>query len=134
MRRLRPRLDFNVFVMKLIKCTNPTIICNPYLKDLLLTYRHYVMNGVEKHLTDNMAAAMYREFPYAMFSPAVLKLSVEDLDNYYIITPDGEQYMMYILVPCGRCNLCCDSKAKQWSFRALCEAGRYTHDNNHESL
>ena len=33
----------------------------------------------------------------------------------------GEVFPMFIQVPCGKCVLCRDKKAREWSFRATCE-------------
>ena len=109
--------------MKLINCEHPTMICNPHLKDLILSNRCYVMNGRYYELTLSNVATWFVSFPYTLFAPKRLGITLADIDNYYVYNKEtGELFPMYIPVPCGKCLICRDRKKNDWAFRALCES------------
>lgn len=57
--------------------------------------------------------------------PKKAKITREDLDSCYYLNPSsGEMIPIYIEVPCQKCIICKDNKAKQWATRITCE-GNY---------
>ena len=48
-------------------------------------------------------------------------VSLDTIDDYYIVTPDGEMIPVYLPVPCGKCSLCREKKARDWQTRCLAE-------------
>lgn len=59
-------------------------------------------------------------FPNGDLVPIVLVS--DNIDDYYIVNKHtGETFPMFILVPCGKCELCRDKKSREWAFRAICE-------------
>lgn len=109
--------------MKNLLCSHPAIILNPHLKDYILLHKNYTFRGNHVDLTDGMVAKWRFEFPYGNFGTKRYKISYDDISNCYItdfIT--GELIPMYYEVPCGKCSLCCDKSARDWSTRAMCES------------
>lgn len=104
-----------------IKCCKPTILRNPYLKELLLNHRYYHMNGHDFHVTDSLLYEWSHFFPVSKFNPFVNGVTEDTLDDYYVTNETGSRYPMYIIVPCGKCSLCKQKKSREWEFRAICE-------------
>lgn len=48
-------------------------------------------------------------------------VTLETIDDYYIVTGDGEMIPVYLAVPCGKCALCREKKARDWQTRCLAE-------------
>ena len=62
-------------------------------------------------------------------SPRKARIQECDLDSCYFLNKrSGEMVPMYIQVPCNKCILCGDKKAKDWSTRLFAEAN--FHDNH----
>lgn len=113
--------------MSQIFCTSPVIIRNPQLKQLLPLYRHYVTPIEHVVITSTIANYWKYSFPDSFFSPRRNGVTSENIDKYYILNPrTGETFPMFIQVPCGKCLLCRDKKARDWSFRATCESATAT--------
>jgi hypothetical protein len=47
-------------------------------------------------------------------------ITLENIERYGVMTDSGFK-PMFFAVPCGKCVLCREKKASEWSFRALCE-------------
>lgn len=61
-------------------------------------------------------------FPDYQFSPRKYGVTPDNIDEFQVINlKTGECYPMYMLVPCGKCELCRNKKKNEWSFRAICE-------------
>lgn len=55
-------------------------------------------------------------------SPKKARIKSDELDScYYLNKFSGQVVPMYIEVPCGKCLLCGDKKAKDWSCRIMAE-------------
>ena len=105
-----------------VQCTNPAIILNPSLKDLILLNRNYHANGVVHSLDTFQHSRWYMEFPYRKFGRIKCALSVDDLPLYYVVDGNGDRQPMFLAVPCGKCELCTEKKANEWSTRSMCES------------
>lgn len=107
--------------MSTILCENPVILVNHRLGYYLSIWKKFhTPNGITT-LTTHVAAYYRYSFPSYQFSPKKYGVTPENIDEYYVISPDGEMYPMYLQVPCGKCLLCRDKKKREWSFRAVCE-------------
>ena len=109
--------------MKNLLCTNPAIILNPHLKDLILTHRNYTFRGVYHHVDNYTYNKWFYFFDYRFFGTRNHKIKVDDIDTCYITDVNtGELLPIYIQVPCNKCELCRDKVAREWSTRAMCES------------
>lgn len=92
-----------------MKCENPTVILNP---------------NIHKHSSYLNIIADGKKIPIKngrLPSPRSVGATPDNYMNYNIVLPDGECIPLYILVPCGKCLLCRDKKAKDMATRATCE-------------
>lgn len=99
-------------------CEHPTIIKNP----------------VQRFRLDSSWKLFFHDKPIG-FVPSVkrtirkddgntvvVEITEDDLEHcYYLNVETGETIPMYILVPCGKCLLCRNKKAKAWATRCICE-------------
>lgn len=104
------------------QCEKPAIILNSNLKDLVLLYGNYYLDNKCYKVDYHIRSRYYMEFPYSKFSRIKKTLSFDELPNYYVIDANGERLPMFMAVACGKCSICKDKKAKEWSTRAMCEA------------
>lgn len=105
-----------------VQCSSPAIILNPSLKDLILLNRNYHCNGKDYILDTFQHSRWYLDFPYKRFGRIKRLISIDDLPLYYVLDGNGERQPMFIAVPCGKCVLCTEKKANEWSTRSMCEA------------
>lgn len=104
-------------------CESPVILQNPQLKNLILRHKHYCINGEMHTVLSHKIHDWLIDFPYSNFSPKKLGVDIEKLDTYYVFNPvTSECFPMFISVPCQKCIFCRDKKAREWSFRAVCES------------
>ena len=104
-----------------IFCLNPVIIqAHTLAYNLSIYKRYHTPNGM--FFIDTDVAATYRyHFPKYKYSCRRLGVTIDNVDEFYIPTFDGEIIHMFMVVPCGKCTLCRDKKKREWSFRAICE-------------
>ena len=108
--------------MKQIFCEHPVIIRNPQLKELLITHRCYTTLTGDHYISFAQANYFKYRFPDYQFSPRRFKVTLDNIDRFTVFNEKtGEVFPMFIQVPCGKCVLCRDKKAREWSFRATCE-------------
>lgn len=108
--------------MEQILCDKPVIILNPLFHKNLLLYKLYHTPKGDIHLNRESYNKYLYEFPYNLFSPRRNNITLETMDDYYVIDGlTGNTFPMYIQVPCGKCVICRNKKAREWSFRAMCE-------------
>lgn len=102
-------------------CEHPVILVNHRLGYYLSIWRKYVTpNGVTEIST--FEASYYRyHFPAYRYTPKRLGVTMDNIEEFNVVSPDGEMYPMFIAVPCSKCVLCRNKKTNDWSFRALCE-------------
>ena len=109
--------------MNNLVCEHPTIIMNPHLRDEVLLHANYTLRGEYNSLSPSVIARWYYEFPYGIFGTRKNNITHNDLESCYITNVHtGECIPMFYEVPCNKCILCRDKKAREWSTRAMCEA------------
>lgn len=101
-----------------IFCENPTIIVNPHINQYIYKYGNYVLDG-EVHIVRDVRT-FSQGYTCKYFSAHRNGVTMDNIENYGVLTDSGLQ-PMFFAVPCGRCVLCREKKASEWSFRALCE-------------
>lgn len=99
-------------------CEHPVIIVNPKVNLLVYRYRNYVLDGCVYYPEDVRHFAQGHSLKF--FSPYKCGVNLENIDKFGVLTDSGFQ-PMFFAVPCGKCILCRENKASEWSFRALCE-------------
>lgn len=105
-----------------IFCEHPVIIRNPKLGLLLCTHRSYTHNGQITTIPASTARYWSYRFPEHQFSPRKFNVTLDNIDDFAILNlKTGEQFPMFIQVPCGKCELCRKKKSTEWAFRATCE-------------
>nr|DAG82035.1 MAG TPA: Replication associated protein [Microviridae sp.] len=104
-----------------IFCLNPVIIqAHTLAYNLSIYKRYHTPNGMI--YIDESVAATYRYcFPKYKYSCRRLGVTIDNVEEFYIPTFDGEIIYMFMVVPCSKCTLCRDKKKREWSFRAICE-------------
>ena len=104
--------------MNEILCTSPTIIKNPIQryrlgKEWKIIYRDREVKYVP---------SVNRPAVSVGTSMVDLSIKFSDLDRcYYLNEQTGETIPLYIQVPCGKCIICKNKKAKSWTTRCICE-------------
>ena len=104
------------------QCEHPAIILNPNLKDIILKYGNYHLNGRSYTVSLHEHSKYYLDFPYKKFGYIKRSLNSVELSNYYVVDSAGEHIPMFYAVGCGKCAICRDKKANEWSTRAMCES------------
>lgn len=104
-----------------IFCLNPVIIQAHTLSYNLSIYKRYHTPNGMVYLDKDVAASYRYHFPKYQYSCCRLGVTIDNVDEFYIPTFDGEIIHMFMVVPCSKCNLCRDKKKREWSFRAVCE-------------
>lgn len=120
-----------------IKCENPNIILHPYAKSYFIKHGCFVFDGeivndfslFSRHRRIKEYDFFYKHYVCSFFS----KYKVHpdhyfDYDslflNYHFISNDGEIFPMFMIVPCGKCNVCTYTKLTEISNR--CELETFT--------
>lgn len=99
-------------------CDHPVIIVNPQINEYIYKYHHYIVDGEFIYVHDVRTFAQGRSLKY--FSPRKMGITLDNIERYGVMTDSGF-IPMFFAVPCGKCVLCREKKASEWSFRALCE-------------
>lgn len=128
---------------QVLNCEHPTIIVNPKLKLLVSQYRNITIKGVTHYF--NKYSLMPYANPWCLIPPFKRKrvsklvdgkivvthekvplITSDDLSNCYITdTSTGEIFPVYILVPCGKCDLCKQSRINSFVERCKMESQCY---------
>lgn len=128
--------------MDVIKCENPVILLNSAFMQAVVKSKMYHTPQGTTTITNVQAYGWSLDFPTYNFNfhkkpTASFSKNIED---YYTIDYNGEIVPMYIQVPCGKCILCKDRKAREYQFRSEVEASisdtevlflTLTYDNEH---
>lgn len=103
-------------------CTSPVLIINRSLVTSIQYYTHYHTPDSDVCLNLASKAKWSYSFPYALFSPRKNNVTPENYKDYYFYNCNtGNTIPIYMLVPCGHCDLCREKKKSEWEFRAICE-------------
>ena len=99
-----------------IYCEKPIIIRNPRLRELLIHWRAYKTPYDTVYLDSSAVDALrYDKDRIKWFNPFRQDCNQDNIDQYVVFNPKtGETAPMYLLVPCGKCVLCRDKKAREW--------------------
>jgi hypothetical protein len=97
-------------------CDNPVIIVNPQINEYIYQYHHYIVDGEFINVHDVRTFSHGRSLKY--FSPRKMGVTLENIDRFGVLTDSGFK-PMFFAVPCGKCVLCREKKASEWSFRAF---------------
>lgn len=128
--------------MDIIKCEKPIILLNSeFMKAVVKSKMYHTPQGVTK-LTNVQAYGYSLDFPTYNFNfhKKPTAQFIKNIDEYYTIDYNGVIIPMYIQVPCGKCILCKDRKAREYQFRSEAEASisetevlflTLTYDNDH---
>lgn len=93
-------------------CSNPTILLKKNLYRILdrLGRKMVFCNGTD-------IVPLGDKLPI----PKSVGATYDNYKNWSVLTEDGVLIPIYEAVPCGKCLLCRDKKAKEWTTRARCE-------------
>lgn len=110
----------------LLKCASPVIICNRSLKRSLPYCVH-----IHTPYFDNDLYPCYRYCSHSFYRYIVKfkqDVTYDNINDFYLVTDDGEILPLFILVPCNKCFICRDKLSQMWQFRGIAES-RYS--DNH---
>lgn len=103
-------------------CTSPVLIINRTLITSLHHYTHYHTPDGDVRMNLASKSMWSYAFPYQLFSPRRLGVTPDTYKDYYFYNCNtGDTIPTYMLVPCGKCELCREKKKSEWEFRAICE-------------
>uniref|UniRef100_A0AAU8BAK1 Replication initiator protein n=1 Tax=Dulem virus 246 TaxID=3145723 RepID=A0AAU8BAK1_9VIRU len=105
----------------MINCCNPKYIVHPHTRQNILKHRNYTFLGQE-HFLPLAAYIASPDSDLTSFWKAAPYLTETQLENSYVTNlTTGENYPIYLEVPCNHCVLCRKKKKEQLSFRAQAE-------------
>lgn len=125
--------------MNQIKCSHPSIILNREFVRMLPRWLYYhTPNHTQSFLS---RARLETNFPYRTFYSIKQSVTLDNIGEYYALYPKtGATVPMFLAVPCGKCDICRDGKAKDFVNRCNYESQLYdrppyfvtlTYDNVH---
>lgn len=105
------------------KCLNPTIILHPLFHEMYLNSVAIHINGKTHHITsvERNRYSLSSNKLYYYLCPKNNNITLDNYDKNYFVDRFGFVNCCYLCVSCGKCILCCDTKAKEWSIRCLSE-------------
>ncbi|QCS36340.1 replication initiator protein [Capybara microvirus Cap3_SP_264] len=143
----------------LITCSHPTLILNPVAVEklrqgYLLRIDGSLIPGFDSidifrvfDCSELYAQRFFGSFPKRDFYPdedsfisAYHSFVETAFNSSFVLDEFGECYNLYQLVPCGKCDICKESKRNDWSSRCTLESQNYdfpplfitlTYDNEH---
>ena len=120
-------------------CLHPRIIINPMLPELMAKHR-CLMFGTRLINVENSYRLLY-QFDWSKFSVMGKGINKENYRDYVVVDKEtGEFFNVYMEVPCGKCELCKNSKVNSFVERCRMETQLYdnqpwfvtlTYDNEH---
>lgn len=114
---------FNPFESE-INCLHPQIILNPKFAELVAVFGNYTLKGNTNHV--RFTSFQVHHFNCSHFNPNYLDLKLKDVEDCYITDYDtGVIYPMYLILPCGKCFICSESKASNFVRRCQYESQCY---------
>lgn len=118
----------------MINCLEPQIIINPNLPDYLRRYGNYCLNGEFNYIKLDYLKSLLLPIS-SVFSPNKNGINVQNMENSYVFdASSGECFPIYLLVPCGHCMMCTDSKVYSFVCRCQYESQLYNCDPVHMTL
>lgn len=122
-----------------IKCEHPVVIYNPHLVWLYCTKAIAVRLG-DRMICVNRSPRDFYNFPWHYFAPYKSQITADNIDDYFLYDAQDNTYPVFLLVPCGKCRLCKQTKVEEWMTRCICESSAsdypplfitLTYDRNH---
>lgn len=105
-------------------CSNPRIILNPLVPELVTRYGNYYIRG-QRYTASRSKRQLY-VFDKTFLTPKYQSITHDDLDDCYIIVhSSGEVIPLYMEVPCGKCNVCRNKKINAFVQRCELETQMY---------
>lgn len=104
-----------------ILCERPIILLHHNFDFLFRKYGCVVIKG-------RVVARFgrYRGVEKEKFFPKRNGITLDNMkDCYFLNDVTGELFPLYFAVPCGRCLLCRDKKARELSVRCICETNKF---------
>lgn len=110
------------------RCAEPVIIINHSLKrnHVRLSYIHvpHYHTALDACYINN-----YYKLHKLLYSYKD-GVTYDNINEYYVVTNDGEIMPIFVLVPCNKCFICLDRKSKMWQFRGIAESN-YSNNNTY---
>lgn len=114
----------SVIMSHQVICSNPQIILNPLVADLVAEHGNYTLRGHE--VTLYKYRNLLYDFKVSSINPKKLEIKREDLDSCFVTSRyDGEHFPLYLEVPCGHCEVCKNSKINAFVHRCKLETMCY---------
>lgn len=105
-----------------VVCEHPQVVLSPLVPELLARYGVGVFNGHFFSYNSFQRKKLMSQFPYGEFSARRNHIDRSNMDQSYVLDPStGEQFPMYIEVPCNHCAICKDRKRQSMVQRAKLE-------------
>ena len=118
-------------------CEKPVVLLNPKLSEFVYSHVNVQIYIHDKHV------GFFNDLRYNDFTQYYPKRHGVTPDNYehsYVIDSFGETIPLYMCVPCGKCRICKNRKARELAARCVAETNEYdstpyfvtfTYDNEH---
>lgn len=133
-------MDFKVNTISnsgacVVKCEHPTIILHPYAKSFFYRYANFCYNSVLYNSYDPRCVRVrsFDVFYKSFVSPFFKNYKVRPdctfdydslLSQYHFIDNDGNCLPMFLMVPCGKCSVCANTRLND--IAARCQLESYT--------
>ena len=103
-------------------CENPVVLLNPKLSEFVYSHVNVQIYINNKHV------GFFNDLRYNDFTKYYPKKHGVTSDNYeqsYVVDNYGETIPLYMCVPCGKCRICKNRKAKELAARCVAETNEY---------
>lgn len=110
-------------IISKVKCFNPKILLHPRFHEIFLQSTAIYLNSKLIHITDTMRNkyAFDSQSLYYYLCPRNNNININNYDSNYFIDSLGNCFCMFVACACGKCVLCRDKKASEWSVRCIAE-------------
>lgn len=108
-----------------VKCEHPVVLQHPKFSQYACICRRLVTPDYTYTFNDNdlYLFSSYEECGYVtQFSPRRMHVTADNFEEFFFVDDDGVSYPAYLVVPCGKCELCKEKKAFDWVIRAAAES------------
>lgn len=105
----------------MINCTNSRYIVHPKVRQWLLKYKVYCLNGVFHETALAVYGASFDNDFRKLWSMCSYMTDQISSQSFVIDSESGQTFPIFLEVPCGHCALCRQKKINNMSFRAQAE-------------
>lgn len=134
-----------MLVLDNVYCESPVLLYNQAMTPILLSMGCYYYDGEKRNISNIHLSSLrlLRKFfsPRRLFGSIVgMTAKVDEANKYYCVDDDGVVYDLFILVGCGKCDMCRNKKSSEIVRRLQFHATAYvdtpffvtlTYDDNH---